>query len=448
MISNNREKGISHRVVHIWLVIIIVIFSGTVVYTTFRLTNSFLRITAASRQNSELQKAAHELMNASDYLTEQVQRFTIDGDERFLDQYFSEAFESKRREEAISKLDVDERTQAALAKLQSAMDNSVKLMDQEYYAMRLVIDAKGITDYPDILKEIKLSEEDYALLPEDKIRRATELVLGDAYYEQKDRIREGMQDCLAEIDKLAESVEQNERAALDRDIALARIAIIIQAFLIFFMILLTTHLAINPVLNAVNQIKSDSPIPETGSIEFKYLANAYNKMYMKNKSSIEQLNYQASHDELTGAYNRAGYDHLLANLALDKCYLMLFDVDNFKEINDTYGHETGDKALIKLVSTLKHVFRDDDCICRIGGDEFVVFMVHSSGMKRNLIISKIEQIGTELKDTSDGVPTISVSVGIINGSDITDTEHVLEKVDEAMYESKTKGKNTYTFYTK
>ncbi len=444
---NNNEKGISHRVVHLWLVIIIVFFSGTVVYTTFRLTATFLRITAASRQNNELQNAAHELMNASDYLTEQVQRFTIDGDYQFLEQYFSEAFESKRREEAISRIDVDENTKAALAKLQKAMNNSVKLMDQEYYAMRLVIDAKGYTDYPEILREVNLTDEDKALNSSEKIRRATELVLGDSYYELKDRIREGMQECLIEINKLTESTEKVEREILDREISVARVAIIIQAFLIFFMMLLTTRLAIDPVLNAVDQIRSDSPISETGSKEFRYLASAYNKMYMKNKSSIEQLNYKASHDELTGAYNRMGYDHLLANIDLNTCYLMLLDVDNFKSINDTYGHETGDKALIKIVNTLKHVFRDDDCICRIGGDEFVVFMVHSSGMKHNLIRSKIEQINSELEDTSDELPQISVSVGIINGKDITDTSHIFEKIDEAMYESKMKGKHTYTFYS-
>ncbi len=428
------------------MVIITVFFSGIVVYTTYRLTGTFLRITAFSRQNTELHKAAHELMNASDYLTEQVQRFTISGDLRFLEQYFSEAFESKRREDAIAKIDVDEKTKAALGKLQKAMDNSLKLMEQEYYAMRLVIEAKGYTDYPDVLAKVTLSTEDMALDPSEKLRRATELVLGDSYYEQKDEIREGMQECLVEIDKLAESTEKKEREILDREISTARAAILILAFFIFFVMFLTTRLAINPVLNAVSRIRSDSPIPETGSIEFKYLASAYNKMYMKNKSSIEQLNYKASHDELTGAYNRMGYDHLLANIDLSTCYLMLFDVDNFKTINDTYGHETGDKALIKAVDTLKHVFRDDDCICRIGGDEFVVFMVHSSGMKRSLIESKIEQIGSELEDTSDGLPTISVSVGIINGKDITDTEHVFEWADEAMYESKMKGKHTYTFY--
>ncbi|MBO4899750.1 MAG: hypothetical protein J5509_05625 [Lachnospiraceae bacterium] len=71
------KNGISHRIVHLWLVMIILIFSGTVVFASFRLTDTFLDITAAARQNSELQKAAHELMNASDYLTGQVMIFCL-----------------------------------------------------------------------------------------------------------------------------------------------------------------------------------------------------------------------------------------------------------------------------------------------------------------------------------------------------------------------------------
>ncbi len=176
---NNQRKGISHRIVHFWLLIITVILSGTVIFTTLRMTSTFLRITSASRQNSELQKAAHELMNASDYLTEQVQRFTIGGDIVFMDQYFTEAFESNRREEALAKMDVNEKTQAAFEQLKDAMGHSVSLMDQEYYAMKLVVDAKGYTDYPGILDTVSISEEDKALSSEAKIRRATELVLND-----------------------------------------------------------------------------------------------------------------------------------------------------------------------------------------------------------------------------------------------------------------------------
>ena len=127
--------------------------------------------------------------------------------------------------------------------------------------------------------------------------------------------------------------------------------------------------------------------------------------------------------------------------------MMLMDVDDFKSVNDNYGHDVGDKVLIRLVEVLKSVFRDDDCICRIGGDEFVVFMVHSSGIQQNLIESKIEQIRKGLADAGDGLPSVSVSIGIVNGKSVNGAENLFEKTDAAMYESKRKGKNTYTFYT-
>ncbi|MCR4764174.1 MAG: diguanylate cyclase [Lachnospiraceae bacterium] len=423
-----------------------VVLSGTVLIASYRLTNTFMRLAHAEEVHTELEKAAHELMDASDYLTERVQRFTIHGDMRFLDQYFTEAFESLRREEALDRMNVDEKTGAALTNLQEAMNHSVNLMNQEYYAMRLVIDAKGYTDYPDILDEVKLSEEDAALPPEEKIRLATELVLNDDYYDQKDSIRKEMRESLDEVDKLMNSMKGEEFAVLHRELTFVRVVIVIQVLSILVMVRLTSVLGIHPVLKAIDRIKADSPIPEVGANEFRYLAQAYNKMYAKYRSSLENLNYKASHDELTGAYNRAGYDLLLSSIDLDSTMMMLLDVDNFKTINDTYGHETGDRVLVRLVQVLNSIFRDDDCICRIGGDEFVVFMVHSSGIQRNQIISKIEQINDELERTDGDLPAVSISIGIVNGKDISDTENLFEKTDAAMYESKKKGKHTYTFY--
>ena len=125
--------------------------------------------------------------------------------------------------------------------------------------------------------------------------------------------------------------------------------------------------------------------------------------------------------------------------------MLLFDLDNFKGINDTYGHETGDKVLIKLVQVLRSEFRSDDYICRIGGDEFVVFMVHSNNLQQRLISRKIEAINKDLAVTADGLPSISVSVGIVHGSEVNDVEELFEKTDAAMYRSKQSGKNTYTF---
>ncbi len=445
---NKLRAGVSLRVIHVWLIVITIVMSVVMVYSTIRLSSSFTRVTDATEEHLELEKAALELMDASDYLTEKVQRFTIGGDRRFMNEYFEEAFKSHRREEALTKMSAEPSATAARAKLEKAMDASVKLMDQEYYAMRLVVEAKGYTDYPEQLRNVVLSEEDAALSSEEKMNRATELVLNDDYYDQKERVRAGMQESLQEIDRLTRDVESAELAELQSDLGTVRVVILLLVVTILSMVWLTARLGINPVLRAVDRIKADSPIPEVGANEFRYLAQEYNKMYAAYKSSIERLNFKASHDALTGVYNRAGYELLLSSVDLHDTYMLLFDVDDFKSINDTYGHEAGDKALVKLSKVLKNNFRSDDHICRIGGDEFVVFMVHTNGLQKELIAGKIDQINNQLKRSDDEVPYFSVSVGVAYGADADDTESLFEQTDEAMYQSKKSGKQTYTFYQK
>ena len=443
---NRLKEGISLRKIHNWLIIVAVVLSCLLIYSTYRLTNSFLRVKDAAEDNIKLQNSVHGLMDASDYLTEMAQRFTVSGDRRFLEQYFIEAFTTKRREQALSELKRVKDTESALASLEEAMRHSVKLMDREYYAMRLVIEAKGIREYPSVLKSVALRSEDAALSPENKMRLATKMVLDDEYYTQKNRIRTEVQNT---VQAIVSQTQKEETDALDRfqaELNLTRGEILLIIAAIFFVVWLTSTLGINPILAAVDQIKADGPIKETGADEFRYLAKAYNNLYSMYKKSIEHLNFKASHDELTGAYNRAGFDLLLSGLDLDTTCLMFFDVDNFKNINDTYGHETGDKVLQKLVQVLKSSFRSDDYVCRVGGDEFVVFMVHSSEMQRDLIKTKMAQIRQELVNSKEGLPPVTVSVGIVHGTQAGDMESLLKKGDAAMYESKTNGKNTYTFY--
>lgn len=126
--------------------------------------------------------------------------------------------------------------------------------------------------------------------------------------------------------------------------------------------------------------------------------------------------------------------------------MLLFDIDNFKEINDTHGHETGDMVLKKLVDVLKVNFRSDDYICRIGGDEFVVFMSHTAKVNESLIARKIREINRMLGNV-DELPPVSISVGITHGVDAADTKELFERADSALYTAKNKGKHTYSFYT-
>lgn len=441
-----REDGISLRTLYVWLIILAVIITGVVVYATYHLSATFLQLSRAMDEHMVLERAAYELLEASDYLTEKVQRFSIAGKMEYLEDYFTEAFETTRRENAIEKMSQSPNSSAALEKLQEALVSSKSLMEQEFYAMRLVIEAKKIKDYPEVLQTVTLTEEDRQMTPEGKLRRATTLVLSESYYEKKDLVRDKMKESLTELENLTRSFEEASAKTLRSELQLVRTVIILQALGIFVMIWLTSTLGISPVLKAVDRIKDDSPIPEIGANEFRYLARTYNKMYNVYKASVEHLNFKASHDELTKVYNRAGYDLLLSSLDLDTTYMLLFDVDDFKQVNDGYGHETGDRLLIKVANTLRGNFRSDDYVCRIGGDEFVVFMVHSDGTQDKLIASKIQQINRELGQGADGLPPTSISVGIAHGTQCADTAELYEKTDAAMYMAKRNGKHDYRFY--
>ncbi|MBQ6126634.1 MAG: hypothetical protein IJI77_06420, partial [Erysipelotrichaceae bacterium] len=113
----NKKDGISLRTIHLLLIIGAVAISALMLYSTFQLTGSFKNLTEDSEQQIELRKAARELTDASDYLTEKVQRFTVIGDSRFLDEYFEEALTANHREEAIQKMSEGKGTSEALTKL-------------------------------------------------------------------------------------------------------------------------------------------------------------------------------------------------------------------------------------------------------------------------------------------------------------------------------------------
>ena len=444
-LGTNNHKGISLRTINISLIIGAVLVSALMFVSTFRLSSSFRRVTETSEQQIELRKAARELMDASDYLTEKVQRFTVTADMRFVQEYFDEAFIAHHREEAISRMSTGTASEEALKVLKDAMKESLALMNTEYYAMKLVIEAKGYTDYPELLQSIELSDSDKALSPQEKMRLATEMVLNDEYYNHKYLIRENMTISLDELEKMAYDKDEDAMATLSNELKLVRVVIILQSFGIVILVWLTTKLGIHPVLNAVDRIKEDSPIPEGGAVEFRYLAKAYNKMYEVYRKSLESLSFRASHDELSGLYNRAGYDLLLSSIDIESTYMLLFDVDNFKTINDTYGHGAGDEAIRNVARVLKENFRSDDYVCRIGGDEFVVLMVHAPKSAKNLISTKIKHINDELGNSRDNLPSYSVSVGIAHGSDSIDAINLFAKCDTALYESKARGKHTYTF---
>ena len=158
----------------------------------------------------------------------------------------------------------------------------------------------------------------------------------------------------------------------------------------------------------------------------------------------EQLEVAASRDELTGLYNRKSFDDRM-QAALGTLRnggrpfaLVLFDVDRFKEINDTFGHVAGDKVLQKVADCLRSTFRKDDFIARYGGDEFVVLIEElSRDMARDKIMTFMKHL-QRLRFTSHarGDITVGVSPGIAMARKDDTAESLLERADQAMYDVK------------
>ncbi len=125
--------------------------------------------------------------------------------------------------------------------------------------------------------------------------------------------------------------------------------------------------------------------------------------------------------------------------------LFMLDIDNFKALNDTLGHQAGDEFLIKLASELKNSFRDSDIVGRIGGDEFFIFL--RNVMEMNQIEKKAQDILRIVSDVAKNLQVkLSGSVGISlypgNGKTL---EVLYAKADEALYKAKHSGKNQYIF---
>lgn len=158
-----------------------------------------------------------------------------------------------------------------------------------------------------------------------------------------------------------------------------------------------------------------------------------------------ELRRLALTDDLTCLYNRRGFFAVatqLLKLSRRKGQpLLLFyaDVDNLKQINDTFGHQTGDLALIRVADALEHSFRDADAVARIGGDEFVVMSLEASNRVEGILLRRLER-NLRKASSSETRYKLSLSVGVarFDPKQPVSLGELISAADQAMYEQKRK----------
>ena len=158
------------------------------------------------------------------------------------------------------------------------------------------------------------------------------------------------------------------------------------------------------------------------------------------------LEKQSQTDGLTGLLNKEAFKRAAENVLLSSedvnTALVFFDMDNFKQVNDTYGHMAGDELLKKVADRMKNTFRQEDLLGRFGGDEFYVLMCgityQNLGRRLQLLIEDMH-----LKSEEGSLVTASVGCAFLARGRQAGVEELIRIADEALYEAKERGRNQY-----
>ena len=164
------------------------------------------------------------------------------------------------------------------------------------------------------------------------------------------------------------------------------------------------------------------------------------------KSAYEREKSLAQTDALTGIVNRRFFWETLQleyqrSLRYDRCFTLAYlDLDNFKQINDRFGHQTGDKLLKLVAQTMQKQIREVDTAARLGGDEFALLLPETNYINGKLVLERLQS--NIIQSISAYAPPVSLSIGAITFVNVPDSvDRAINDVDALMYKVKNSGKN-------
>jgi len=204
-------------------------------------------------------------------------------------------------------------------------------------------------------------------------------------------------------------------------------------------------------LIVADNLYTQKPIADDDLKIFTMLANQAG-LAIENSRLYELTKYKSHTDALTGLWNHGYFQDKLTE-EIDQARkdsqmlgLMMVDIDNFKSLNDSYGHQNGDTILKEIANILKESSRSIDHVCRYGGEEFSIILTQS-GHEQSYTVA--ERIRTKVKSfpfpagNSEEPLKVTVSIGlaVMNGTDIRSKETFIAEADKAMYEAKFGGKD-------
>lgn len=438
----------------IWIIItpiLAISFGLIVLFSDLAIRKTYKNLNMIMYDYSECNQAISDFREASEYLTNQVRFFVLTRNPLFMTSFIYETEEVGRRNTALKIVEMTHYGDAVYDNLLRAVKESDKLTVTEFYAMKLVCEARKeyFAELPSQIMNTNLSEEDLKLSNEMKLKKAQDMVYEYEYLAAKNRITRysaGSHNSLVEYCMNVQDESDVQISKLFK-IQISFLVLLLLTFFGFSVFLLVFVLL--PIRKNVMCIENNKRMSLSGAKEVLTIARAYNNLCDKNEVTASVLKHKAEHDPLTGLINREAFENIkVAYTGIDEqlAYLMI-DVDLFKQINDNYGHLTGDDVLRKVSDLLIDHFRNTDYVARIGGDEFAIIMTKLGEDPEDVIARKIKNINAALLSIDDGLPKVSLSVGAAI-SDNGYSDELVKNADAALYTVKENGRCNCEIYEK
>lgn len=447
--KGNNVRGIKIQTVSYLMILLACILYVLIIYATLRIRTRYDELVLSTDDYISSEENIALEREGSDYLTEQARLYAVTMDLMYAESYLEEVNVTKRREKALDEMKKYPFTENSRVHLETALENSNRLMEQELYSMKLISVAQDydMERLPEEIREVQLTKEDEALSARDMVRKAQDMVFGEVYQAEKATIINDLDYFMEEILEQTRERQRESTDSLGGMLKEQRVFISILFVMNLFTFIMILILIVKPLQLYINSIKEGKLMQITGSYEFRYLALTYNDIYELNAANQELLRYKAEHDALTGIANRGAFDQLrqLLKAAGTPIALLLIDVDEFKQVNDGYGHEMGDRILKQVARLMKEAIRSKDYAARTGGDEFSIIMTDIGENQKKAIIDKIKYINSRLQNPEEDLPKVSLSVGAAFSAEGF-TEDLYKRADEALYYVKEHGRNNYKFY--
>jgi len=448
--TTKEHTGIQLKTASIFFAILALIAAMALLFSDISVPRGYQRMENASDRYIASQLAASDMESGSDYLTDRVRCFVVTGKIDYLNDFIEEVQITKRRDKAVERLDVllAESDNSAINSLNAALSLSNELVVVENKAMRLMLQAEhyNLAGIPEDIAGIELSPDELAMSDEELKAKAQSLVFDNNYMHHKDRIRENVNLCTQALIRSSSQELEKASASLALLVRIQTVMTIIFFLITLGIITIITAMVRKPLTKMVLKMQEQEEIVPTGVEELRFVTRIYNRILQENRAVREKLSHEASHDALTGLFNRGAYDLLMESTDKRHMALILIDVDYFKTVNDTYGHAVGDRVLKRVADLMRTSFRSVDILCRIGGDEFVVVMTRVNSSLSQLVQNKIGRMNDLLQHPMDDLPPVSLSVGVAFSDRPNPQGDIFHDADAALYQVKEAGKRGCKIY--